>query len=185
MTRLALLLALLTIAATPARAQETEPPDGTKINSTQVSGTDVSRFSPGLREEIGKLAGTPLNRQTLRDLAARMEAEQPRYVAAVRVLADPDGGAKVVFVVARIREHGNDANINNRYVVEDVENGACPNATSTRRCWRICARSPAGRSIRTRSSAWKRGCGTRSPTISCHDRPPERANRAASSSSSL
>jgi hypothetical protein len=112
---------LFTIVAAPARAQETEPPDGTKINSTQVSGTDVNRFSPGLRDDIGKLAGTPLNRQTLKDLAARMEAEQPRYVAAVRVLADPDGGAKVIFVVARIREQGNDVNINHRYVVEDVD----------------------------------------------------------------
>src|SRR5262245_53972494 len=106
MTRLALLFAFFTIVAAPARAQETEPPDGTKINSTQVSGTDVSRFSPGLRDEINKLTGTPLNRQALKDLAARMEGEQPRFVAAVRVIADPDGGARVIFVVARIREQG-------------------------------------------------------------------------------
>src|SRR5512145_1067565 len=73
------LLALL-LAPAFAHAQETEPPDGTKIFSALVSGIDTSRLSPGLQEEIKKLAGTSLNRQLLREIASRLEAEQPRYV---------------------------------------------------------------------------------------------------------
>ena len=117
-----LLILLLALLPLPATAQEIEPPDGTRIGSALVSGLSLDRLSPGLQEDIGKLAGTPLDRQRLRDLAARIEAEQPRYVAAVRASQDPDGSARVVFVVARIREQGGvDANINSRHVVEDVE----------------------------------------------------------------
>ena len=97
-------IALLLLAPSVAHAQETTPPDGTPIASAQVSGLDLSRLSPGLQEDIGKLNGSPLDRQKLRELAARLEAEQPRYVAAVRVTADPDGSARVVFVVARMRD---------------------------------------------------------------------------------
>ncbi len=112
MTRLALLIAVVLLPLSRAHAQETEPPDGTRINSAQVSGIDIDRLSPGLREDIGKLVGTPLDRQHLKELAARIEAEQPRYVAALRVTPDPDGGARVVFVVARMRDQENDANVN-------------------------------------------------------------------------
>jgi hypothetical protein len=120
-----LIVMLLVFAgALPARAQERtqeiEPPDGTKINSAQVSGFEITRLSPGLQEDIGKLAGTPLNRQLLKELAARIEAEQPRYVAAIRATQEADGGARVVFVVARIRDQGR-TNINEKYTVEAVE----------------------------------------------------------------
>ena len=86
-----------------------------------MSGLDLSRLSPGLQEDIGKLTGSPLDRQKLRELAARLEAEQPRYVAAVRVTADPDGSARVVFVVARMRDAEPQPDINTKYIVEDVE----------------------------------------------------------------
>ena len=118
---LALLVAVITAAVLPARAQQTEPPDGTRITSAQVSGIDLDKLSPGLQEDIGKLAGTPLNRQQLRDLAARIEAERPRFVAALRIDSDPDGGARVVFVVARMREPEQQANVNAKYPVEKVE----------------------------------------------------------------
>ena len=111
----------LLLAPLPARAQETNPPDGTRITSAQVSGLELSKLSPGLQEEIGKLTGSPLDRQKLKELAGRLEAEQPRYVAAVRVTADPDGSARVVFVVARMRDPEHQANINARYIVEDVD----------------------------------------------------------------
>jgi hypothetical protein len=116
---LALALALCVLPIRLVHAQEIEPPDGTKINSAVVSGIDLDRLSPGLREEIGKLAGTPLNRQQLKDLATRLESEQPRYVAAIRAMQESDGGARVLFVVARLRDQ--DANVNARYIVEDVE----------------------------------------------------------------
>jgi hypothetical protein len=114
---------LLAILAWPvvSHAQETEPPEGTKIFSASVSGIDQSRLSPGLQEEIKKLAGTSLSRQQLREIASRIEAEQPRYVTAVRIVGDPDGEARVTFVVARIRDQGRDPNINTKYVVDEVD----------------------------------------------------------------
>jgi outer membrane protein assembly factor BamA len=116
-----LVIALLLVAPSLAHAQETTPPDGTRITSAQVSGLDLSRLSPGLQEDIGKLNGSPLDRQKLRDVAARLEAEQPRYVAAVRVTPEADGSARVVFVVARMRDAEQQANINAKYIVERVE----------------------------------------------------------------
>ena len=118
---LRLVIVLLALPLVAAHAQETEPPEGTRINGATVSGLDLSRLSPGLQEEIGKLAGSPLNRQQLRDLAARIEGEQPRYVAAVRITQDPDGTARVVFVLARMSGQEHEANINTQYVVESVE----------------------------------------------------------------
>jgi hypothetical protein len=114
-------IALLLVAPSLARAQEATPPDGTRIASAQVSGLELSRLSPGLQEDIGKLNGSPLDRQRVRDLAARIEAEQPRYVAAVRVTADTEANARVVFVVARMRDAEQQANINAKYIVEHVE----------------------------------------------------------------
>jgi hypothetical protein len=115
----AILVLLLT--AVTAAAQDTEPPEGARIASAQVSGFDITKLSPGLQQDIGKLSGTALNRQLLRDLAARLEAEQPRYVAAIRTTQDADGSARVTFVVARIPGQGRDTNINSKYIVDTVE----------------------------------------------------------------
>jgi hypothetical protein len=114
------LVALMTLVPARARAQETSPPDGAPIKSARVSGFDLSRLSPGLQADIARLTGTSLDRQRLRELAARLEAEQPRFVAAVRVTADPDGGARVIFLVARIPDPDQPADINTKYIVEDV-----------------------------------------------------------------
>ena len=89
MRRLALAVAIIVLPFLSAHAQEIEPADGTKISSAQVSGLEMSRLSPGLQEEIGKLAGTPLDRKRLRELAARIETEQPRYIAALPVGSFP------------------------------------------------------------------------------------------------
>lgn len=122
MKTLALLCVWIVLADAKAWAQETEVPEGTTIASAQVSGLDLARLSPGLQEEIGKLAGTALNRERLRDIAARIEAEQPRFVAAVRAVRDPDDEVRVVFVVARLRDdRDREINVNARYTVEDVE----------------------------------------------------------------
>ena len=120
--RLTTLLAwLLLLTPLASFAQETDPPEGARITTAQVSGFDITRLSPGLQEEINKLAGTPLNRQVLRDLAVRLEAEQPRYLTAVRTATEPDGGARVTFVLARIRDQGRDTDINSKYTVSHVE----------------------------------------------------------------
>ena len=108
MRTLALLVALLMLPVLPASAQETEAPEGTRIKGAQVSGFDLGHLSPGLQTAIAQLAGTPLDRQILRDLAARIEAEQPQYVAAIRATLNTDGEAWVVFPAeARyVGEHG-------------------------------------------------------------------------------
>lgn len=125
---LALLVALLMTPVPAIADQEIEPPEGARIVSALVSGLDLDRLSPGLVEDIRKLAGTPLNRQLLKDLAARIETEHPRNVAAARVSQDPDGGARVVFVVARLLDPVSEANVNARYIVQVVEIRGVPEA---------------------------------------------------------
>jgi hypothetical protein len=131
MRTLKVLIALLLLPAWSAHAQETDPPEGTRISGAQVSGVDLDRLSPGLQADIGKLVGAPLNRRQLGDLAARIEAEQPRFVAAIRAVPDSEGGARVVFVVARIREQDQEANINAKYIVEDAEVRGVPDRDLT------------------------------------------------------
>jgi hypothetical protein len=120
MRSLGLLITLL--AVSPQAATDQKPvAEGTIITSAYVTGFDVNRLSPGLREEISKLEGTPLNQQRLDELAARLEAERPRYVAAVRSVLDPDGRARVFFVMGRRDQPDRDDNINTRYVVEGAD----------------------------------------------------------------
>ena len=124
-------IALQLLAPLRAHGQGIDPPDGTRIASAQLSGLELSKLSPGLREEIGKLAGNPLDRQKLTGLAERIEAEHPRYVTAVRVTGDPDGSARVVFVAARMRDAEHQANINARYIVEKVQIRGVPDRAVT------------------------------------------------------
>ena len=77
MTKPGLLLLALLVLPLPLRAQQIEPPEGATISSAQVSGFDLGRLSPGLQQEIARLAGGPLNRERLNELAARIEEEQP------------------------------------------------------------------------------------------------------------
>src|SRR6478752_111202 len=106
MMKSALVLALLVLPSL-AWAQDTpqpaDPPDGAIVASAQVSGFDLEQLSPGLQEDIGRIAGGPLDRKGLNELASRIEQEQPRYVAAVRVTG-VDGKVRVVFVVAHMRD---------------------------------------------------------------------------------
>jgi len=121
MRTLGLLITLL--AATPQAATDQKPtvPEGTVITSAQVTGFDIDRLSPGLREAIRNLAGTPLKREQLDELAARIEAERPRYVAAVRTVMEPGGEARVFFVVGRQEDSNQDDNVNGRYIVEQAD----------------------------------------------------------------
>src|SRR5436190_14092786 len=81
-------LAFLALIAVPLRAQEVEPPDGTRISSAQMTGIDPDRVGQAIKDDIGKLVGAPLNRAQLRQIADRIEAEQPRTVTAVRLTPD-------------------------------------------------------------------------------------------------
>ena len=123
MTKAALVLALLAVPLT-AWAQPpvspTEPPDGATVASAQVSGFELGHLSPGLQDDIARIAGGPLDRKRLTELAARIEEEQPRYVAAVRV-ASVDGSVRVVFVVAHMRDQDQRGDANARYLIERVE----------------------------------------------------------------
>ena len=121
MRTIGLLITLLAVAPQAATDQKPVVPEGTIITSAQVTGFDVDRLSPGLRQEIRSLAGTPLNQQRLDELAARIEAERPRYVAAVRAVMDSDGQARVFFVMGRQSEPDRDDNVNARYIVEQAD----------------------------------------------------------------
>ena len=121
MRTLGLLVTLL--VATPQASTDQKPtvPEGTIITSAHVTGFDINRLSPGLREAIDGLAGTPLKQERLDELATRLEAERPRYVTAVRAVLDPDGQARVFFVMGRQDDPLHDDNVNVRYVVEHAD----------------------------------------------------------------
>jgi hypothetical protein len=122
MKTVGLLLALFVMPLAALGAQERAvAEEGATISSAHVSGLDLRRLSPSLQQEIGGLAGGALNAERLRELSARIEEEQPRFVAAARALRDPDGAVRVVFVVAYRREKDRQENVNTRYIVEDVE----------------------------------------------------------------
>jgi hypothetical protein len=122
MRALALLFLLLGLPVPAADAQESEAPEGAIIDAAEVSGFPLDELSPGLVRDINALVGTPLSRERLEGLAARIEGEQPEVVAAVRSISRPDAKARVVFLVARISDDTDLAeNINARYLVESVE----------------------------------------------------------------
>jgi hypothetical protein len=131
MRTIGLLITLLTVAPQAATDQKASVPEGTIITSAQVTGFDIDRLSPGLRQEIHGLAGTPLKQQRLDELAARIEAERPRYLAAVRAVLDPGGEARVFFVVGRQADSDRDDNVNARYVVEKADITGIPDAELT------------------------------------------------------
>ena len=121
MRTLGSILVVLALAPQAASAQKSPAPEGAPIASAEVSGFDIKRLSPGLADDIRRLPGTALNQERLDALAARIEAERPRHVAAARSFVDPDGHVRVVFVVGRAREGDQDENVNTRYVVERAE----------------------------------------------------------------
>ena len=121
MRTLGLLLSLLVTGTQAATDQKAVVPEGTVIAVAAVTGFDIDRLSPGLREDIRNLAGTPLAQARLDELAKRIEGERPRYVAAVRAVLDPDGQARVFFVVGRQDVPERDDNINARYIVEQAD----------------------------------------------------------------
>jgi hypothetical protein len=127
-----LFISLLAVSPQAATDQKLVVPEGTIITSAQVTGFDVNRLSPGLREDIRSLAGRPLKQQHLDELAARIEAERPRYVAAVRAVLEPDGQARVFFVVGRQDVPDRDDNVNDRYIVEQADITGVPDDELTR-----------------------------------------------------
>jgi Omp85 superfamily domain len=132
MRTIGLLITLLAVSPQAATDQKLVVPEGTVIASAQVTGFDIERLSPGLRQEIRNLAGTPLNQQRLDELAARLEAERPRYVAAGRAVMDADGQARVFFVMGRQSVPERDDNVNARYIVEQADIIGVPDAELTK-----------------------------------------------------
>jgi Omp85 superfamily domain len=131
MRTIGLLITLLAVAPQAATDQKLAVPEGTTITSAQVTGFDIDRLSPGLRQEIRGLAGTPLQQQRLDEIAARIEAERPRYVAAARAVMDADGQVRVFFVMGRQSEPERDDNVNARYIVEQADITGVPDAELT------------------------------------------------------
>src|SRR5262245_22425974 len=121
MKRLVILLTLLVLPLAAAAGQVTEAPEGAVIVSIEMSGFDLDRLSPDLRKAIDGLVGQGLSRQRTADLAARIEAEQPKSAVAVRAVPLPDGKARVIFLVASIDDKNVESNVNARYTVGCVE----------------------------------------------------------------
>lgn len=121
MRMIALLVSLLAIGPQAAPDQRTPAPEGTVISAVDVSGFDIDRLSPGLRQDIRALVGTPLKQDRVDALAARIEEERPRRVAAVRTVTDASGKARVIFIVGERGQTRDADNVNERYVVERVE----------------------------------------------------------------
>src|SRR5215468_1369788 len=117
MRMIALLVSMLAIGpqATPDQRVAVVA-EGTIISSVDVSGFDIDRLSPGLRQDIRGLVGTPLKQEALDALAARIEGERPRHVAAVRTVEDAGGRARVIFVVGLRGQTSERDNVNARYV---------------------------------------------------------------------
>ena len=104
-----------------ANAQTADAPEGALIESVEVSGLAMDRLSSELRHDIDALVGAGLNREHVDELAARIEAELPELVVAVRNVQRPFGEVRVIFLVARISANRDLAsNINARYTVESV-----------------------------------------------------------------
>ena len=94
----------------------------------------MDRLSSELRHDIDALIGAGLNREHVDELAARIEAELPELVVAVRNVQRPFGEVRVIFLVARINENRDLAsNINARYTVESVTISGIDGCR-----WRVC-----------------------------------------------
>jgi hypothetical protein len=117
---IALLVSLLALGPQAAQELRAPVPEGTVISSVDVSGFDIARLSPGLREDIHALVGTPLKQERLDQLASRIEDERPRRVAAARAVMDGEK-ARVIFIVGERGEGDDRDNVNTRYVVENVQ----------------------------------------------------------------
>jgi Omp85 superfamily domain len=124
---IAVLISLLALG--PQTVDQRIPvPEGTTISSVDVSGFDIGRLSPGLREDIRALVGTALKQARLDELAARIEAERPRRVAAVRTIMETAGQARVVFIVGARDGEDDRNNVNRRYLVDHVEITGVPDS---------------------------------------------------------
>ena len=106
-----------------AIAQVPAPLNDTGIARVEVSGIALGRLSPGLRQDLDALVGSFYTAESAAALAARIEQEQPEFVAAVRAVPlGPDGDIELIFMVARISgDRDLESNINARYMVEDIE----------------------------------------------------------------
>ena len=131
MRTLGLLITLLAVSPQATTDQKLAVPEGTTITSVQVTGFDIERLSPGLRQEIRSLAGTPLKQQRLDELAARIEAERPHHVTAIRTIMDVGGEARVFFVVGRQDQSERDHNINARYIIDRADITGVPDGELT------------------------------------------------------
>lgn len=124
---IAVLLSLLALGPQATSDQRQVVPEGTIISSVDVSGFEIGRFSPGLRRDIRALVDTPLKQERLDELAARIESERPRHVAAVRSVMEGDGRARVIFVVGMRGGADDQDNVNARYIVDRVDIEGVPN----------------------------------------------------------
>lgn len=125
MTTRALFLLLLLLLGLPVAIHAQPAATGQSvvlIESAEVIGLPRDALTVDLQRDIDALAGMSLDRDRLAAIAARIDAEQPEFAAAVRDVAQPDGRVRVVFVVTRVSTSEAQAdNVNTRYTVERVD----------------------------------------------------------------
>ena len=115
-----LLVALLGLPPSAARAQDTDAPEGAIVDTVQAPNFNFDDLSPALKQDVFQLVGQPLNRQRLNELAARWEREHPNVAISVTATSTPEGKARVMFFTANLDEPDK-WNVNARYTVEHIE----------------------------------------------------------------
>jgi hypothetical protein len=126
MRTLAVLLSLVAVAPQAVSDQKPVVPQGAVITSVQVTGFDIDRLSPGLRQELRALKGTPLDQQRLDTLVSRIEGERPRYAVAVHSVQDAGGQTWVTFAMTRRDDPERHGNVNDKYIVEEANVSGLP-----------------------------------------------------------
>lgn len=94
MRTLTLLCALLAAPLLAANAQDANVADGAIAESTEISGLPSNQLSPGLRQAIDALVGTPLNREHGHGLERLRGRPAPRHRAHDPAQADQGARAE-------------------------------------------------------------------------------------------
>src|SRR5215472_7366812 len=123
MRRLILLCVLLLLPKSPTIAAPQQAPAGVNPNgiveSTEISGIDEHEISEDVRDAIHKLEGKPFDQNAADELVVRIQAQQPRLTATVRLIqGSGTDSVKLQFV---IKQSGADStaavNVNSLYTV--------------------------------------------------------------------
>jgi hypothetical protein len=127
MRRLILLCVLLWFPKSPTIAAPQQPPDGVNPNgiveSAGISGIDEHNISEDVRDAIHKLEGKPFDQNAADELVVRIQAQQPKLTATVRLVQGSRADSvRLQFVIQDSGAQSTAAvNVNSVYTVERVD----------------------------------------------------------------